>query len=290
MSGVTPAKRTPRTVSNGATRLAVLGSPIGHSKSPAIHRAAYRVLGLPWTYEAIEMTGDNLAEFISTRDETWRGLSLTMPLKQDVLPVLTWRDPVVATVGGANTVILGAKGPRGYNTDVQGIVESFGEVGVTSLRYVHLLGAGATAASVLLAVAQLGADRVLVSARTPAKAAYLIELGERLGVDVFVRAWGVMDRSLVIPDAVVSTVPGGENDLVFAEPIRESSVLFDVAYDPWPSELATAWDSVGGTVISGLNLLVHQAVGQIRLFVGADQAVPLPDEPAVVAAIRAAVA
>ncbi len=277
-------------MSSGATRLAVLGSPIGHSKSPAIHRAAYGVLGLPWTYEAIEMTGENLAGFISTRDETWRGLSLTMPLKRDIVPILAWRDPLVATVGGANTVILGGEGPRGYNTDVQGIVESFGEVGVTSLSYVHLLGAGATAASVLVAVAQLGARRVLVSARTPAKAAYLVELGIVIGVDVVVRAWGVMDRSLVVPDAIVSTVPGGENDLVFAEAIRENSVLFDVSYDPWPSALATAWDSVGGIVISGLDLLVHQAVGQIRIFAVGDQTVALPDEPAVVAAMRAAVA
>jgi len=277
-------------VSSEATRLAVLGSPISHSKSPAIHRAAYRVLGLPWTYEAIEVTGENLAEFISTRDETWRGLSLTMPLKRDILPILTWQDPLVATVGGANTVILGGEGPRGYNTDVQGIVESFAEVSVTRLSYVHVLGAGATAASVLVAIAQLGARRVLVSARSPERAASLIELGVSLGVEVVVRAWGLMDRSLVVPDAVVSTVPGGENDLVFAEAIRENSVLFDVSYDPWPSVLSTAWNSVDGTVISGLDLLVHQAVGQIRLFAAGDQTVPLPDEPAVVAAMRAAVA
>jgi len=273
-----------------ATRLAVLGSPISHSKSPAIHRAAYGVLGLPWTYEAVEMSGTALGAYVASLDATWRGLSLTMPLKRDVLPVLAWRHPLVDTVGGANTVLLGPDGPRGFNTDVQGVVESFAQVGVTELGYVHLLGSGATAASALVAVAQLGARRVLVSARSPDKAQYLVELGGRCGVELIVRPWAVMDRSMVVPDAVISTVPGGDNDLLFPEPTRAGSVLFDVAYDPWPSTLSRAWDAAGGTVISGLDLLIHQAVGQIRLFVGGDQTVPVRDESAVVAAMRAAVA
>ena len=136
----------------------------------------------------------------------------------------------------------------------------------------------------------MGARRVLVSARTPEKAQPLVELGAQLGVDVAVRPWGIMDRSLIIPDAVISTVPGGENDLVFAEPIRAGAVLFDVAYDPWPSRLATDWDAAGGTIISGLDLLINQAVGQVRLFLTGDQDVPLPREPEVIAAMRAAVA
>lgn len=277
-------------MSDAATHLAVLGSPIAHSKSPAIQRAAYSVLGLPWSYEAVEMTGAGLAAFVEGLDESWRGLSLTMPLKREILPLLAWRHPLVDLVGGANTVLLGADGPRGFNTDVQGVVESFAGVGVSSLGYVHLLGAGATAASVLVAIARMGARRVLVSARTPEKAQPLVELGAQLGVDVAVRPWGIMDRSLIIPDAVISTVPGGENDLVFAEPIRAGAVLFDVAYDPWPSRLATDWDAAGGTIISGLDLLINQAVGQVRLFLTGDQHEPLPREPVVIAAMRAAVA
>lgn len=272
------------------TRLAVLGSPISHSKSPAIHRAAYGVLGLDWSYESADVTGETLAEYVRGCDEGWRGLSLTMPLKRDILPLLDWREPLVDLVGGANTVLFADDGLRGYNTDVHGAIRSFEHVGVESLGYVHVLGAGATAASVIVAVAELGATRVLVSARTPGKAAGLVELGAGLGVDVVVRPWGVEDDSLGVPDAIVSTVPGGENDLSFAEPVRERAVLFDVAYDPWPSELATAWDAAGGTVISGLDLLVNQAVGQIRVFLSGDQHEPLPREPEVVAAMRSAVA
>jgi shikimate dehydrogenase len=270
------------------TRLAVLGSPISHSKSPAIHRAAYAALGLPWSYDAVDVEGSGLAAFIDSLDGTWRGLSLTMPLKREVVPLLTASDPLVELVGGANTVVFAEGGIRGYNTDVRGIAQAFSEVGIDSVATVQVLGAGATAASVIVAVAGLGASRVTISARTPEKAQVLVALGERLSVEVIVRRWGVQDRSLIAPDAIVSTVPGGGTELVFAGEIRRSAVLFDVAYDPWPSMLAAQWSEVGGTVISGLDLLVHQAIGQVRLFVTGDADGALPDEPAVLAAMRAA--
>lgn len=279
----------PRTVSDaGRTRLAVLGSPIEHSLSPAIHSAAYRELGVPWQYEAIEMTGERLPGFVETLDVDWRGLSLTMPLKRDILPMLGWRHPVVERVGAANTVLMTDDGVRGYNTDVRGAVEAFREAGVSSLESIHILGSGATAASLLVAAAELGATSAHVSARTPERAAPLRDLGERVGVDVVVRPWGISDRSLRIPDAVISTVPGGENDLLFPEAVHASSVLFDVAYDPWPTELASAWNDAGGRVISGHDLLVHQAVGQVRIFLSGDLDLALPNEPAVLAAMRGA--
>lgn len=274
----------------GRHRLAVLGSPIAHSKSPVIQRAAFEVLGLDWTYGAVEMTGDRLGDFIAGLDASWLGLSLTMPLKRDVIPLLATKHELVDLVGGANTVLLTEEGLAGFNTDVQGAVQSFLDAGVEGLDHVHILGAGATASSILVAVARLGATRIVVSARTPAKAADLVAIGGTLGVDVIVRPWGMQNRSLIAPDAIVSTVPGGANDMVFAGPIREKSVLFDVAYDPWPSALARAWDEVGGTVISGLDLLINQAVGQLRVFVNADLDTPLDDEASVVAAMRAAVA
>jgi shikimate dehydrogenase len=271
-------------------RLAVLGSPIAHSKSPVIQRAAFDVLGLDWTYDAIDITADRLTVFIDGLDASWRGLSLTMPLKRDVLPLLARRHELVDVVGGANTVLMTDDGLAGFNTDVEGALASLRGVGVTRLDYVHILGAGATASSLLVAVAGLGATRVVVSARTPDKARSLVELGARCGVDVVVRAWGVLDRSLITPDAIISTVPGGSNDLLFAEPIRQRSVLFDVAYDPWPSELARSWMRAGGTVISGLDLLVNQALGQLRVFVNGDPDAPLAEEKTVLEAMRAAVA
>lgn len=274
-------------MSDARSRLAVLGSPISHSKSPAIQRAAYAALGLDWRYEAVEATGETLPAFIASRDESWRGLSLTMPLKRDVLPLLDWRDPLVDLVGGANTVLFTDDGLRGFNTDVYGVQRSFREAGVESLDQVYVLGAGATAASVIAGVAGLGARRVTVSARTPGKAQPLVALGETLGVAVTVVPWGVEGA---VPDAVVSTLPGGENYLVFPEAVRAASVLFDVAYDPWPSALATQWADAGGTVIPGIELLLNQAVGQVRIFVAGDPDLPLANEDAVVAAMRSAVA
>jgi shikimate dehydrogenase len=273
-------------VSNARSRLAVLGSPIAHSKSPAVHAAAYAALGLEWQYEAIEITGDTLADFVSSRDASWRGLSLTMPLKRDVLPLLDWRAPAVDLVGGANTVLFTDDGPRGYNTDVYGVQRSIRDAGVQSLGLVHVLGAGATAASVIAGIATLGATGVIVSARTPSKARPLVDLGDALGVPVTVIPWGVDDS---VPDAVVSTLPGGQNDLVFPEAVRASSLLFDVAYDPWPTPLATQWSDAGGFVISGIELLLNQALAQVRVFVGGDPDLQLENEDTVMAAMRSAV-
>jgi shikimate dehydrogenase len=276
------------------TRLAVLGSPIAHSKSPALHRAAYGVLGLDWGYDAVEVTGEILPAFVASRSDDWRGLSLTMPLKRDVLPLLQWADDTATLTGGANTLLFDRSSAalrlRGYNTDVYGVTEAFREAGVDRLDTVRILGGGATAASVLVAARDLGASRVLVSVRAPAKAAGLLTLGESLGLDVAVREFDAADPRFDAPDAIVSTIPGhGAHGLVFGERVRASSVLFDVSYDPWPSELAAAWLEVGGTVISGLEMLLHQAVAQIRIFVNGAPDAALPGEPDVLAAMRAAI-
>ncbi|MBX3099853.1 MAG: shikimate dehydrogenase [Salinibacterium sp.] len=268
------------------SKLAVLGSPISHSKSPQIQRAAYGVLGVDWQYEAIDITGEDLPDFMASRGDDWRGLSLTMPLKREVIPLLDWRAPLVDLVGGANTVLFTASGVRGFNTDVYGVQRSFREAGVASLAVVHVLGSGATAASVIAGVAGLGATQVVLAARNPAKAGPLVTLGDELEIEVTVVPWGVPDGTA---DAVVSTLPGGENDLVFSESVRRASVLFDVAYDPWPSELARQWTDAGGTVISGIELLLNQAVGQVRIFVAGDPDLELHNEDAVVAAMRASV-
>ena len=268
------------------TNLAVLGSPIAHSKSPLLHAAAYAQLGLDWHYDAIEITGETLRDFVDSRDDSWRGLSLTMPLKRDVLPLLTVADELVIRTGGANTVLFD-DGIRGFNTDVYGIIEAFRAAGVSSLDRVQILGGGATAASALAAVAALGATHAQFSLRDPAKAGPLEQLGQTLGVQVVVRPFGLQDRSMIIPDAIISTLPGhSEHDLRFAEPVRQGAVLFDVAYDPWPSALASTWL---GTVISGLEMLTLQALAQVRVFVNGDSDSELDNEDAVLAAMKRAV-
>jgi shikimate dehydrogenase len=278
-------------VTHATRSLAVLGSPIGHSKSPRLHAAAYRVLGLPWSYSAVEVVEGSLGAFVNTCDASWRGLSLTMPLKREVLPMLASQSGLVTTVGAANTVLFGDDmAMHGFNTDVAGIVAAFADHGVSALESVQILGGGATAASVLAAVAQLGAARATVSARDPERASSLEPLAAGLGVELTIRRLGIADRSLIVPSAVISTLPGSaEHGMVFPEAVRQRAVLLDVAYEPWPSALAESWSEVGGTVVSGLEMLLHQAVGQVRIFVTGGEDGALPDEQRVVRAMRESV-
>ncbi|MBW4032573.1 MAG: shikimate dehydrogenase [Acidobacteria bacterium] len=273
--------------------LAVLGSPIAHSKSPQLHAAAYAVLGLGWSYGAVEVVEGSLGAFINTCDPSWRGLSLTMPLKREILPVLASRSELVSIVGAANTVLFDENGSlHGFNTDVAGIVAAFADHGVTVLDNVQILGAGATAASVLVAVAQLGAQRALISARDPERAAWLMSLASQLGIELTLGSLDDPARgdALTAPSTVVSTLPGASHHgMTFSPALRESATLLDVAYEPWPSELATAWADVGGTVVSGLEMLLHQAIGQVRIFVTGREGGALSHELEVIAAMRASV-
>ncbi|CAN5534213.1 shikimate dehydrogenase [soil metagenome] len=281
----------PESITGEERTLAVLGSPIAHSRSPRLHAAAYAVLGLPWAYSAIEVIEGSLGAFVNTCDPSWRGLSLTMPLKREVLPMLASRTPLVETVGAANTVLFDGQGAlHGFNTDVAGIVAALADHGVTRLESVQILGGGATAASVLAAAAQLGTTRALVSARDPEKAAALEPLAAELGIELTIRRLGVMDRSLIVPSAVVSTLPGAtEHGMIYPEAVRRGAALLDVAYEPWPSALASSWSAVGGTVVSGLEMLLHQAIGQVRIFVTGIEGGELSHELDVIAAMRASV-
>ena len=267
-------------------RLAVWGDPIAHSKSPALHAAAYEVLGLDWEYGHRQVSGDGFAEALGTLDESWLGLSLTMPLKERAFRASATRDRHAEMTGAVNTLLLGEE-LAGFNTDVGGIIDALADGGITEVRTARILGAGATAASALVAVAELGAVRVDVRARRPERAAGLIDLGAGLGIRVEA---GPLDE--VAEDAVditVATLPSGTVLPVesAARLAGAGGALFDAAYAPWPSALATAWGD--GAVVSGLGMLLHQAVRQIRIFVAGDPAHVLPDEAAVVAAMRAVI-
>jgi shikimate dehydrogenase len=280
----------PRAAKAPIRRLAVLGSPIGHSRSPELHRAAYGALGLDWSYEAIDVTEDALPDFIAGLGQEWRGLSLTMPLKKAVLPLLSETDRIAEQTGGANTVLLDGEDVRGFNTDVAGIVHALRAAGLEQARYVHILGGGATAASALVAAAELGAERVDVHVRDLARSTWIEPLANDLGLRIRIRPFSQADRSLDVPELVISTVPGGAlTEALYTDSTRRRSLLFDVAYEPWPTPLAAQWESVDGRTVSGLAMLVHQALLQVRVFVSGDPLQPLPDEQDVLAAMRDAV-
>jgi shikimate dehydrogenase len=269
-------------------RLAVLGSPIAHSLSPDLHRAAYRVLGLDWSYEAIEVERDALADFVGSRDAEWRGLSLTMPLKVEIFPLLSEVSELARETGSANTVLFDAVGLRGFNTDVYGLTRGFERHGRAHLGTVLILGGGATAASAVVAAARLGAHTIFVGVRSLERAVGLVEVGRAQGVDVQLRDLTELVQIDEALDAVISTLPNGAAVAVTLDPdtIR-AATLFDVAYSPWPTPLAAAWS--GESVIGGLEMLVLQALAQVRIFVNRDPHSVLPREDEVLLAMLAAV-
>nr|WP_202890006.1 shikimate dehydrogenase [Actinopolymorpha rutila] len=262
-------------------RCAVLGSPIAHSLSPVLHRAAYAELGLPWRYDAFDVGEEGLAAFLAGLDPSWRGLSLTMPLKRAVIPLCDEVAEPARLVGAVNTVLLAGGRRTGTNTDVPGMVEALRERGVRTVRHVLLVGVGATASSALAASAAMDASRVWALARDPARAQDLQRLATELGVDLRVVAWG--DAAADLParvDLAVSTVPDEAAAPVAFEVTRRAEVVFDALYDPWPTRLAQAADQAGLVVLGGLDLLVHQAALQVEQMTG--------KTPAPVAAMRAA--
>ena len=263
----------------------MLGAPIEHSRSPELHRAAYDVLGLPWEYTRVETPSGALPGFLETLDGSWRGLSLTMPLKREVLPLLATRTDLVEVSGAANTLLLDETGPHGFNTDIAGIVGALGDHGVSDVDTVHVIGTGNTAASAFLAASRLGASRVLVSGRSLSGIHELEELGDRLGVHTEWRLYG--SHVPVRADLVINTLPGD----VDPDDVPEADlgdVLMEVPYDPWPTPRAARWSERDGIVVNGLEMLLHQAIEQVRIFTTGVEGGELPDEDEVIAAMRLA--
>ena len=263
-------------------RAAVLGRPVGHSLSPVLHTAAYAALGLPdWSYTAVDCGEQELPGLLAGLGPEWAGLSLTMPLKRAALAVADSVDPLAAAVGSANTLLLLGGGRRAYTTDVAGIAEALREAGLTAPRSAVVLGAGGTAQAALAALAGLGLDAAVVLVRDPARAGQLRATADRIGIALDLRAG--LPGPVPMADLVVSTLPAGAADGL--EP-PAGSVLLDVVYAPWPTPFAVAAAAAGGTVVSGLAMLLHQAAAQVELMTGRTAPVPAM-RAALDAAVRA---
>lgn len=263
-------------------RAAVLGSPISHSLSPALHRSAYAALGLDWSYDVHDVTAEALPRFVAGLDDSWAGLSLTMPLKEAVLGLLDGTEDRVLVTGACNTVVLGGGRREGYNTDVEGIVAALGPrlasratrrpAGVSAARPVAVvLGGGATAASALVALGELGADAARVLARVPARARAALAAAERAGLAVEVLPLDAARARTALggADLVVAAMPPGAADpLIGYLPAQLRGILLDVVYEPWPTRFAQAWRAAGGIAVAGDEMLLHQAAAQVRLMTG----------------------
>jgi len=267
-------------------KAAVLGSPVGHSLSPVLHRAAYTELGLTgWSYQAIECAEAGLPDLLSGCGAEWAGLSLTMPLKRAVLPLLDRVEPLAAEVGGANTVTFAGGRRHGHNTDVPGMIAALAGAGVaaadgSAAGQALILGGGATACSALAGLRGLGAADATVAVRDPARAADVLAAAARLGMRVRLAAFGEdQDRGWRL---LISTVPAGAADIYADRILRAAAAplaVLDVVYHPWPTPLAAAAEQAGVITVSGFELLVQQAGPQVELMTG---------KPAPLAAMREA--
>ncbi|WP_086695598.1 shikimate dehydrogenase [Streptomyces recifensis] len=257
------------TRATGTRRAAVLGKPIAHSLSPVLHRAAYAELGLDdWSYDRFEVDEAGLAGFFEGLGPEWAGLSLTMPLKRAVMPLLDEVSETAASVDAVNTVVFTEDGRKaGDNTDIPGMVAALREHGIEEVESAAVLGAGATASSALAALARICPGEVVVYVRSAARAAEMREWGERLDMDVRTADWADAAEALHAP-LVIATTPAGTADALATAVPERPATLFDVLYDPWPTELAARWSMFGGAVVGGLDLLVHQAVLQVERMTG----------------------
>ena len=259
-------------------KCAVLGSPIEHSLSPVLHRAAYAELGLRWSYQAIDVEERELRGFIDRLDRSWRGLSLTMPLKRTVMSMLDVVDDWARISGVANTVVLDGAIRKGYNTDIPGAIAALRERVPGPFTNAVVLGGGATAASMLLALGELGCEHARLLVREPSRAVETVEVlaATENGPEVEV---GTLGDPVGSADLVVSTIPAAAQTDWLVRSADPCPVVFEVIYDPWSTPLAAAALVSGRILVSGLDLLVNQAALQVNL---------MTMQPAPTAAMRAA--
>jgi shikimate dehydrogenase len=249
-------------------RAAVLGSPVAHSLSPVLHSAGYRALGLSnWSYDAHEVREPELAGWVAGRDGSWRGLSLTMPLKEVAFSVATTVSETARVTGAVNTLVRRHDGGwDAHNTDVRGIEAALADVDHGGEA--TLLGGGATARSAVIALGALGVQRIRLAVRGEARPETLrlaVHAGIALEV-VPLSSWGASHHGGLVVSALPPTA--GEAAAAVLGHKKRRGTLMDVVYADWPTPLARAAAAVGMEVVSGLDMLVYQAAEQFRLFTG----------------------
>lgn len=227
-------------------RFAVVGSPIEHSLSPVLHQAAFATVGLDWSYGRFEIREGELFKVL--QEQRFDGLSVTMPLKAEAFAISRTHDEFANATNAVNTLLRGDDEYLGFNTDVPGMRSALEEAGIASIDRAVVIGSGATARSAVVALRPMARQLILLARNSAA--------AQGIAVDVM-DDWN-QPKFLASADLVVSTIPEGSDHLSSG-----SGLLFDLRYRPWPTPLAARWD---GPVISGLELLIHQAALQTQIF------------------------
>jgi len=246
-------------------KAAVLGFPIAHSLSPVLHAKAFDLLGIAGSYEAIEVASGGLAEFLKSQGANYDYLSLTMPLKEEVLVIAESSgitvDELALRIQSVNTLVRNGSGWSATSTDGSGFVKALANAGYDHFNSVLILGAGGTARAVAGALDEI-ADSVAIMGRSVRRNVGIAACFTKLAPEFI--SW---DDQIDLRnfDLIVNTTPSGAADLVAENiPFKVEGLLFDVLYKPWPTLLARRWSDAGGKVISGLEILLYQGIDQIN--------------------------
>lgn len=246
---------------------AVLGSPISHSLSPRLHMCAYKHLNISGNYGSFDVPAGTLRDFLKDKADGWTGFSLTMPLKEEVLSVAEVIDPLVKRIQSGNTLVRQGDSWILHSTDVRGFQSAWNHENPSKPKSVLIVGSGATARA---AAAAFDDESTAISVlhRNPER-----EESMRASVNLSnmkFLPWQ-FSNDFYESDLVVNTTPKSVLDS-FAQELSQKpqGTFFDVIYNPWPTQFATAWSRTGSAVISGLDLLIAQGIEQIKLFSGID--------------------
>ena len=246
-------------------RGAVLGSPISHSLSPVMHKAAFEFLGIAGAYSAIDVPSGELAQFIAKSSDDFDYLSLTMPLKEEVLALDVKADGLTHRIQSGNTLFKIENSWNLTSTDGSGLIAALDNAGITQLHSVLILGAGGTARAVTGALDAISKN-IHVLGRSSVRQEALESAIVNSSFEY--HRWS-LDVDFSSYDLVVNTTPAGAADLL-ANSVHPgiAATLFDVIYKPWPTELAQRWSDCGGKVINGLELLLYQGIDQLEIVLG----------------------
>ena len=253
-------------MSDKSLKAAVLGFPIAHSLSPVLHTKAFDLLGIAGSYQAIEVASGGLAEFLKSQGAIYDYLSLTMPLKEEVLVIAESSgievDDLALQIQSVNTLIRNGSDWSATSTDGSGFVKALANAGYDHFNSVLILGAGGTARAVAGALDDI-ADSVSIMGRSVRRNAGIAACFRKVSPEFIVWDDQIDLRQF---DLIVNTTPSGAADLVAENiPSKVEGLLFDVLYKPWPTLIARRWSDVGGKVISGLELLLYQGIDQINI-------------------------
>ncbi|MGB3414242.1 MAG: shikimate dehydrogenase [Microbacteriaceae bacterium] len=272
---------------NPELRLAVIGHPIAHSKSPALYRSAYDTLEIPMSFQAFDVLPEGLSEFVATETPPLRAFAITMPHKVEIIPLLDVLSPLAAELQVVNAVVISERNGKtyryGYNTDVYGIVGAIQQLGGASLKSMLIIGGGATATSAIAAARELGLSSIRLIVRNIQKSESLLAFAESIGIQMSVET--MSDEFDIREDVTVATLPNQVADRFTLPEKIDGNILLDVAYEPYPTNLSERWVAAGGRSTSGLAMLAYQAVKQVRMHLNNDEHAPLEREDAVIKAM-----